>query len=100
MPRTADHAPSRTFYTWRVTAESALSRLSSDLYRAAGNLHARLLHEVDKQWELVQLLDLPGVGASVRERRDDEVRALRAVTSRLEAALLELDTQLCIFADV
>ena len=100
VPRTADHAPSRTFYTWRVNVDSALARLSSDLYRAAGNLHARLMHELGKQRELLELLDLPKVGPSVMERREDEVAALRAVTGRLEASLLELDRQLCIFADV
>ena len=100
VPRTADHAPSRTFYTWRVNVDSAMARLSSDLYRAAGNLHARLEHELGKQRELLDLLDLPKVGPSVKERREDEVAALRAVTGRLEASLLELDHQLCIFADV
>lgn len=41
VPRTADHAPSRTFYTWRANVDGAIARLTSDLYRAAGNLHAR-----------------------------------------------------------
>ena len=64
---------------------------------AAYNLHARLSYDLGEQREL---LDLPKVGPSVKERREDEVAALRAVTGRLEASLLELDHQLCIFADV
>lgn len=34
------------------------------------------------------------------QRRNDEIAKLKAVTSRLEAALLDLDAQICIFADV
>ena len=49
VPRTADHAPSRTFYTWRANMDAGIARVASDLYRAAGNLHARLTHELTKQ---------------------------------------------------
>lgn len=99
VPRTNDRAPSRTFYTWRANADTTIARLTSDLYRAAGNLHARLEHEARKQSELWELLELP-VAPSIIERRQGEIAALKAVTSRLEAALLDLDWQVCIFADV
>ncbi|PRW61528.1 DNA-directed RNA polymerase III subunit RPC3 isoform A [Chlorella sorokiniana] len=100
VPRTADHAPSRTFYTWRAKLEPALARLSSDLYRAAGNLHARLMHELDRNQELLDMLETPGISDAMIQRRTAEIAKLKAVTSRLEAALLDLDAQICIFADV
>lgn len=101
VPRTADHAPSRTFYTWRANSDVAIARVASDLYRAAGNLHARLVHEIRRQQELLDELSQSGDRApTVAERRKAEVAALKAVTSRLEAALLDLDAQICLFADV
>lgn len=100
VPRTADHAPSRTFYTWRANAGVAKARMASDLYRAAGNLHARLAHEMSKKEELVQLLEGPSVASHVLERREQEIVALRAVTTRLEASLLDLDAQIMLFNDV
>jgi hypothetical protein len=50
--------------------------MANDLYRAAGNLHERLAHEVAKP--------------KPNSKRTDV----------LEASLLELDTQLCLFSDV
>lgn len=100
MPRTADHAPSRTFYTWRANAGVAKARMASDLYRAAGNLHARLAHEMSRKEELVQLLEGPSVASHVLERREQEIVTLRAVTTRLEASLLDLDAQIMLFNDV
>lgn len=100
VPRTADHAPSRTFYTWRANAGVAKARMASDLYRAAGNLHARLAHEMSRKEELVQLLEGPSVASHVLERREQEIVTLRAVTTRLEASLLDLDAQIMLFNDV
>ncbi|KAL4423849.1 hypothetical protein ABPG75_001150 [Micractinium tetrahymenae] len=100
VPRTADHAPSRTFYTWRANPGVVNARMASDLYRAAGNLHARLAHEMSKKEELVQLLEAPSVASHVLERREEEIAALRAVTTRLEASLLDLDAQIMLFNDV
>lgn len=76
VPRTNDRAPSRTFYTWRASSHVTIARMANDLYRAAGNLHERLAHEVAKP--------------KPNSKRTDA----------LEASLLELDTQLCLFSDV
>ena len=49
IPRTADHAPSRTLYTWRVDATAAAEKLAADLYKAALNVRLRLEHEITHQ---------------------------------------------------
>lgn len=49
IPRTADHAPSRTLYTWRVDAAAAAEKLAADLYKAALNVRLRLEHEITQQ---------------------------------------------------
>lgn len=52
VPRTADHAPSRTFYTFRIQTDAATVRLGAELYRAAANVHARLAHELAQRAEV------------------------------------------------
>ena len=98
VPRTADHAPSRTYYTWRASVDATMARLKSDLYRTAGNVHARLKHEKEKQRELVALVDLPTTAQAVLVRRREEIEQFRTVIERLEAALMELDAQMLEFS--
>jgi len=52
IPKTADRAASRTFYTWHVSWEPVSDRFSTNLYRAAGNVWARLQHEMAKNKEV------------------------------------------------
>lgn len=99
MPRTADHAPSRTFYTWRANLQGALARLSADLYRAAANLHKRLCTELVRQKELLDIVMRPVVPETTVERRAVEIDRLRVVLMRLECALLALDEQIAQFCD-
>lgn len=42
IPKTADHAPSRTFYTWYVDTQHVHERLVALLYKTAYNLLVRL----------------------------------------------------------
>lgn len=99
VPRTADHAPSRTFYTWRANIDLAQARLSADLYRAAANLHKRMCAELDRQRELMDVVEAVGPSQAVADRRSDEAIRLRGVVARLDAALLALDEQLAHFCD-
>lgn len=48
IPQTADHAASRTFYTWRVRLQDAVSQLKKDIYKATLHVHRRLMHELQK----------------------------------------------------
>ena len=41
VARTSDHAPSRTFYLWRVDLLRVVEQVGRDLYRATSNLRAR-----------------------------------------------------------
>ena len=45
VPRTADHAASRTFYTWRVDETAVQARMESEALLAACKLRARFQHE-------------------------------------------------------
>lgn len=57
VPRTADHAPSRTLYTWSVNNEAAADKLAAELYKAAFNVYVRCTHEFEQHKEVSVLCD-------------------------------------------
>lgn len=65
IPRTADHAPSRTLYTWRVDAAAAAEKLAADLYRAALNVRLRLEYELNQQSNVSQLCYVTTTGSDL-----------------------------------
>lgn len=62
VPRTVDHAASRTFYTWRVDGAAVSKRVGEELLQAAANLRARLLHELTAHAEVFPLLHILSCG--------------------------------------
>jgi DNA-directed RNA polymerase III subunit RPC3 len=98
VPKGQDHAPSRTFYTWRATGPAANARLGEELYRAAGNLLARQAAEMESRRALLEKVEQVAAGAMAASALDPrEVASLRGVTRALEAALLRLDEQIAVF---
>lgn len=56
MPRTADHAPSRTLYTWSVNNEAAADKLAAELYKAAFNVYVRCTNEFEQHKEVSHMM--------------------------------------------
>ena len=52
VPRTADHAPSRTLFTWSVSNETAAEKLAAELYKAAFNVYVRSTTEFEQHKEV------------------------------------------------
>jgi hypothetical protein len=52
VPKTADHAASRTFHTWRVDDAAVHARVAAEVALAACNLRARLQHEYRQHAEV------------------------------------------------
>ena len=52
VPKTADHAPSRTFYLWKLDFAETKSRLAAELYKGAANLRLRFTVEQEKEKEV------------------------------------------------
>ncbi|KAL6782382.1 RPC3 [Auxenochlorella protothecoides x Auxenochlorella symbiontica] len=100
VPRTADRAPSRTFYLWRADVRAACAAFTIELFLAAGNLHARLAHELSQRAELLRVLDLVNAGlagpGALAERASDFSR-IKRVTTLLEAGLLDVGASLALF---
>ena len=49
IPRTADHAPSKTIYTWKVDLEAVHQQLAANMMKAVCNLTARIDSELAKR---------------------------------------------------
>lgn len=56
VPRTADHAPSRTLYTWSVNNEAAADKLAAELYKAAFNVYVRCTNEFEQHKEVSHMV--------------------------------------------
>ena len=100
VARTSDHAPSRTFYLWRVDLLRVVEQVGRELYRATSNLRARLIHELSQERETLQLLERAQDTSTVpltAGQRQNLVR-MRTVATSLESSLLRLDELVCFFA--
>ena len=74
--------------------------LLSPVLFAQSSLTLDLAFPLPPLQELVDLLEDGHVAGHVLERRRDEIQMLRAVNTRLEASLMDLDFQICKFCDV
>lgn len=100
VARTSDHAPSRTFYLWRVDLLRVVEHVGRELYRATSHLRARLIHELSQERETLQLLeraqDTSTVPLTTGQRQN--LARMRTVATSLESSLLRLDELVCFFA--
>jgi len=93
LARTMDHAPSRTFYLWRVDPICAAGQVGREIYKATFNLRARLMFEMTQEQETLRLLgkaqntnDFP---LTVTQR--NSLMRIKTLAVRLEGSLLRLD---------
>ncbi|WIA34705.1 hypothetical protein OEZ86_013016 [Tetradesmus obliquus] len=101
IPRTADRAPTRCFYTWHVDIDAVFGRLAADLYHAAVNLHTRRSHEMRKHSELVELVESARAAGQLNFNMTDSQRRalerLNKVSTALDTSLLRLDGMIALF---
>ena len=101
VARTSDHAPSRTFYLWRVDLLRVVEQVGRELYRATSNLRARLIHELVAERETLSVLadktkDVTNL--NLTETQKQNLRRVKRSATALESSLLRLDELVCFFA--
>ena len=52
VPKTADHAPTRTFFLWSIRQQTLLPQVLDRMCHAALNLRLRLAHEMQQEQEV------------------------------------------------
>lgn len=110
VAKTADHAPTRTFYLWRVHLPSVLRGVLDHSCQAASNLRHRLKAEMEQEQELLQLLERASASASasggsssapavqLTASQRQQLERIRRVAAVLEASLLRLDDVIMLFS--
>lgn len=101
VPRNADRAPSRTFFTWRATLDMACTRVSMMLYRTANNLLSRMAHELESKTntELLRRVQLVNQGRmDASQLNASQLRKLKATVRITESALIGIDSQIAMFS--
>ncbi|KAG2453942.1 hypothetical protein HYH02_002145 [Chlamydomonas schloesseri] len=103
IPKTADRAPSRTFYTWRVNMQSLSDSTAAQLYRAAGRVWQRLKFELEKEKDLLALIESAKetrtVNFTLTTAQRQAVARLKRVSEVMETSLAHLDEMISIFND-
>lgn len=107
VSKAPDHAPSKTFYLWRVNYPSVVDHILEDMFRAASNVGQRLAHELQQEQEVLDVLkqyhhsktskDAPHV--TLTQTQHEQVKRIRRIAAVLEASLLKLDDSIMLFND-
>lgn len=96
MPRSADRAPSRTFYLWHVDYHKVLLALLGHQYKALANLQAQKEHQLGLRKALVEKRERTDVRAdpTLLGKRDKEaIRRLDQVMEALTVAEMRIGAQ-------
>lgn len=67
VPRSADRAPSRTFYLWFVNYDKVVEALLNHHYKALGNIQAQKRYQLDLKSAVVAKRNRPEVRANPEE---------------------------------
>ena len=59
IPRTTDHAPTKTIYTWKVDLAAAATQLATNMIKGVCNLQDRLQTELNKRHQVQELMLFP-----------------------------------------
>ncbi|KAI8468388.1 MAG: hypothetical protein J3K34DRAFT_427497 [Monoraphidium minutum] len=102
VPRGADRAPSRSFFTWTVNLPAAFKRIAADTYKAGCNVWSRYAHTMERNADLVAASRAAFYGGGSINVTDDarpRMAKLHLVNQALVAAQLRLDEQAALFSD-
>lgn len=97
IAKTQDHAPTRTFYLWRVDYDQSTTRLAAELYKAAANIRTRNAAELIKEKDVLEMLDNNPEGLTQKHR--SRLERIKQLTEVMDASLLRLDELIAVFND-
>eukprot|EP00252_Welwitschia_mirabilis_P013219 TRINITY_DN29148_c0_g1_i1.p1 TRINITY_DN29148_c0_g1~~TRINITY_DN29148_c0_g1_i1.p1 ORF type:complete len:546 (+),score=110.47 TRINITY_DN29148_c0_g1_i1:206-1843(+) len=107
IAKSNEHAPSKTFYLWRVAESSLMDQIVDDMYHAASNLVQRFACELEKEQEVLELVNQMNQQSrssdgrqsviTLTKSQQEQVKRIRKVAKILEASLLKLDESILLF---
>ncbi|KAK9867086.1 hypothetical protein WJX84_012227 [Apatococcus fuscideae] len=97
IPKSADRAASRTFYTWRVRRDIVSERIGLDMVHSMFNIASRLHTESLLNLELVQQLE--SGNTTILKTHRQQVSHLTGARDLLESSLFRMDELNSVFND-
>ncbi|KAL0483626.1 hypothetical protein AKO1_011457, partial [Acrasis kona] len=94
VPKYADHAPSKTFYLWKVNLTEVYKHLIDDMYKTVNNLRARISKEHKSTLQLIG-----SGGQKLSEEQTEVVLKLEKAEDRMEISIIRLMELLMFFED-
>lgn len=104
VPRSADRAPSRTFYLWYVDYDKVVHALLNHHYKALANIQVQRQHQLNLRATLVKKRNRPEVRANptiyltVSDRM--QLKELDKVVVALTVAEMRIDEDLFVLRDM
>eukprot|EP01024_Parvocaulis_polyphysoides_P054362 TRINITY_DN5489_c0_g2_i2.p1 TRINITY_DN5489_c0_g2~~TRINITY_DN5489_c0_g2_i2.p1 ORF type:complete len:538 (-),score=60.36 TRINITY_DN5489_c0_g2_i2:357-1796(-) len=98
IPRTSDHKPLTTIYTYFVNLEQAFNQVGKDLYKMLLNLCIRAKHEHDQENDLLQMVEVQGVG-KLNQVQQQRLVTVNRKLMMLEGGTIKLDETVALFND-
>lgn len=103
VPRTADRAPSRTYFLWHVDYTRVVTSLLGHLYKSLANLQAQKQYQLGLKSALVEKRERTDVRAdsSLLSKRDrEQIKELDTKMEALTVAEMRIDQQLFVLKEL
>ncbi|KAI8618429.1 hypothetical protein BC830DRAFT_1053593, partial [Chytriomyces sp. MP71] len=102
VPKTVDHAPSRTFFLWFVSLPKCVDALILETYKMMANVKLRRLKEYNANGQLIEKIERSDIQADESLLTDGERQSLEnfnKMMEKLRISELRLDQALLILRD-
>src|ERR1700709_1546780 len=94
VPKSADRAPSRTFFLWFVNLEKCYQELLMDIYRSIANVRQRTRHELAARQRLLEKMERKDVSENqdlLSAADKKAIEDLNKKVEKLEISVARLD---------
>jgi len=94
VPKSSDHAPSRTFYLWGVKYDKVTEALLEEMYKTIRNLKIRLQHHLQQSQDIIQKKAeeiQAHKGMSLSEHEKESLERVQNIEDQLENSIIYID---------
>ncbi|KAM0790324.1 hypothetical protein ACM66B_003209 [Microbotryomycetes sp. NB124-2] len=99
VPRSADHAPSRTFYLYSVNLGNTFKTLLDKHFKALSNLSSQKIHHLKLNHSLLDKRNAAGGGGTLTTRDKGQLATLDAMVEGLTVGAIRLDQQVFVLSE-
>eukprot|EP00299_Pterocystis_sp_00344_P016550 c829_g1_i1.p1 GENE.c829_g1_i1~~c829_g1_i1.p1 ORF type:complete len:417 (-),score=128.82 c829_g1_i1:16-1266(-) len=97
IPKSADRAPSRTIYLWKVQLGAVNDQIVQEMFKTMWNIKKRRQHEFHSAEDLVHTFTTKPDTLTEAQKR--QLKQLQEIVNRLDKAMLQLDQTMIVLRD-